>query len=68
VLLAAHNLAAEPRTVTVDFDAPADATTRVVGPGDYAIEDGRVTFDLDATGYVWLRGDRRGERVPLGSP
>jgi maltose alpha-D-glucosyltransferase/alpha-amylase len=67
-LLTAHNLAAEPRTVTVDFDAPADATTRVVGGGDFTIEDGRVTFEMDATDYVWLRGDTRGERVPLGSP
>ncbi|WP_318566658.1 alpha-amylase family protein [Salinigranum marinum] len=67
-LLTAHNLAAEPRTVTVDFDAPADATTRVVGPGDYEVDGGRATFDLDATEYAWLRGDRRGERVPLGSP
>jgi maltose alpha-D-glucosyltransferase/alpha-amylase len=67
-LLTAHNLAAEPRTVTVDFDAPADATTRVVGPGDYEVDAGRATFDLDATEYAWLRGDRHGERVPLGSP
>jgi maltose alpha-D-glucosyltransferase/alpha-amylase len=67
VLLTAHNLAAEPRTVTVDFDAPADATTQVVGPGDYTVADGRVVFELDATDYAWLRGDKRGERVPLGS-
>jgi maltose alpha-D-glucosyltransferase/alpha-amylase len=67
-LLVAHNLAAEPRSVTVGFEAPAAATTKVVGPGDYATADGRVTFDLDATEYVWLRGDQRGERVPLGSP
>lgn len=32
------------------------------------ITDGSVTLRLDACEYAWLRGDRRGERVPLGTP
>jgi len=68
VLLAAHNTADERREVAVDFEPPAETTTRVVGPGDYGVAEGRCTFGLDACDYVWLRADRRGERVPLGEP
>jgi maltose alpha-D-glucosyltransferase/alpha-amylase len=68
VLMTAHNAAEQPREVTVDFDAPADATTRIVGSDDYEIEDGRCTFHLDGYDYVWIRGDTSGQRVPLGQP
>jgi maltose alpha-D-glucosyltransferase/alpha-amylase len=68
VLLTAHNTADERREVTVDFEPPAAAATRIVGPGEYSVEDGRCTFTLDACEYAWIRGDRRGQRVPLGRP
>lgn len=68
VLMTAHNAAEQPREVTVDFDAPADTTTRIVGSDDYEIEDGRCTFHLDGYDYVWIRGDTSGQRVPLGQP
>jgi maltose alpha-D-glucosyltransferase/alpha-amylase len=67
-LLTVHSTASEPREVTVAFDAPAGATTKVVGPADYEVSEGRCTVRLDACGYAWIRGDRRGERVPLGKP
>jgi maltose alpha-D-glucosyltransferase/alpha-amylase len=68
VLLCAHNTASEERRVTVDFDAPDETTACVAGDGDYDITDGTCTFDLAPCDYVWLRGDTRGERVPLGEP
>lgn len=68
VLMAAHNSATEPRTVTASFEVPAGAAADVVGPGEYEIADGEITFELDACDYVWVRGDKRGERVPLGEP
>ncbi len=68
VLMAAHNSATEPRTVTASFEVPAEAATDVVGPGEYEMADGEITFELDACDYVWVRGDKRGERVPLGKP
>jgi len=68
VLIAAHNSATEPRTVTASFEVPAGAAADVVGPGEYEIADGEITFELDACDYVWVRGDKRGERVPLGEP
>ena len=68
VLLTAHNTADEHREVTVEFEPPADASTRVVGPGEYHAEDGQCTFSLDACDYAWVRGDRKGERVPMGRP
>jgi maltose alpha-D-glucosyltransferase/alpha-amylase len=68
VLLCAHNTASEERQVTVGFDAPDETTARVAGDGDYEIADGECTFDLAPCDYVWLRGDTRGERVPLGEP
>jgi len=68
VLIAAHNSATESRTVTASFDVPAATATDIVGPGEYEIADGRITFELDACEYVWVRGDKRGERVPLGEP
>jgi maltose alpha-D-glucosyltransferase/alpha-amylase len=66
VLIAAHNSATEPRTVSCQFEVPAETAVDIVGPGTYEIEDGRITFELDACEYVWVRGDKRGERVPLG--
>jgi maltose alpha-D-glucosyltransferase/alpha-amylase len=41
----------------------------VVGPAEYAfLDDGQVRVELDACEYLWLRGDRAGERVPVGDP
>ena len=68
VLMAAHNSASEPREVSCQFEVPPDTATDIVGPGEYTIEDGNITFHLDACDYVWVRGDKRGERVPLGQP
>ncbi|QSG16231.1 alpha-amylase family protein [Halapricum desulfuricans] len=68
VLMAAHNSATEPRTVTASFEVPPAAATDIVGPGEYEMADGEITFELDACDYVWVRGDKRGERVPLGEP
>jgi maltose alpha-D-glucosyltransferase/alpha-amylase len=68
-LLAVHNTAAETRTVTVWFGPDADVSSRVVGPAEYAfLDDGQVRVELDACEYLWLRGDRAGERVPVGDP
>jgi maltose alpha-D-glucosyltransferase/alpha-amylase len=68
VLMAAHNSATEPRTVDCQFEVPAETAVDIVGPGEYEIDDGRIRFDLDACEYVWVRGDKRGERVPVGEP
>ncbi len=68
VLMAAHNSATEYREVTVPFEVPGDAAIDIVGPGDYEIHGGEITFRLDDCEYVWVRGDKRGERVPLGEP
>ena len=68
VLMAAHNSATEPRTVDCQFEVPAETAVDIVGPGEYEIADGRITFELDACEYVWVRGDKRGERVPVGEP
>ncbi len=66
VLIAAHNAATDQREVTVPFEVPADAATKIVGPGSYAIADGTIRFDLGECEYVWVRGDTRGERIPMG--
>ncbi|SNR43765.1 alpha-amylase family protein [Halorubrum vacuolatum] len=59
VLLCAHNLAREGRREIVGFDVDPDSVEHIVGDGDYHVADGSVTFDLDACGYVWIRGQRR---------
>jgi maltose alpha-D-glucosyltransferase/alpha-amylase len=67
-LLCAHNTGSEPCEVTVDVGAPATAATDVAGDADFDIADGTCTFSLGPCEYVWVRGDTRGERVPLGEP
>jgi maltose alpha-D-glucosyltransferase/alpha-amylase len=68
-LLAVHNTASEPRAVTVWYGPDADVTSRVVGAADYEFRgDGQVEVEMDACDYLWLRGDREGERIPVGDP
>jgi maltose alpha-D-glucosyltransferase/alpha-amylase len=55
--------------VTVWYGPDADVTSRVVGAADYEFRgDGQVEVEMDACDYLWLRGDREGERIPVGDP
>ncbi|WP_435363418.1 alpha-amylase family protein [Haloarchaeobius sp. DYHT-AS-18] len=54
----AHSFADEPRESVLQWEVPDADTTQELGPGDYHVEDGGVTFFLDGCDYVWLRGDK----------
>ena len=67
-LVTAHNIGDEPREVEVDVEFEDGSATRLVGWADYELDGGTCSLSMAPGDYLWLRGDRRGEVVPLGAP